>query len=157
MLHLHAILHPTDFSSHSDYAFRLACALAKDHGARLILVHVMRPTIVYADVGVVVKDDGQREMVLEQLQQLKAPESVPVEYRLEEGDPASEIVRVAQETGCDLIVMATHGRRGLSRLLMGSVAELTMRKAPWPVLTVKVPTAEQKPLATEIERDLVEV
>jgi len=56
-----------------------------------------------------------------------------------EGDVATEILRLAQETGSDLIVMGTHGRTGLARLLMGSVAEQVVRKAPCPVLTVKTP------------------
>jgi nucleotide-binding universal stress UspA family protein len=60
---------------------------------------------------------------------------------LAEGDPAAEIIRAAQETGAELIVMGTHGRTGLQRLLMGSVAEQVLRKASCPVLTVKAPHA----------------
>ena len=60
-----------------------------------------------------------------------------LEHRLEEGDPATMILNVAQETGAGLIVMGTHGRTGLERLLMGSVAEQVMRKAPCPVLTMR--------------------
>jgi hypothetical protein len=60
-----------------------------------------------------------------------------VEYRLVEGEPVREILRAARETACDLIVTGTHGRSGLDRLLMGSVAEQLLRKAPCPVLTVK--------------------
>jgi nucleotide-binding universal stress UspA family protein len=65
--------------------------------------------------------------------------AVKIEHRLAEGDPAREILRVARETGCDLIVMGTHGWTGLGRLLMGSVAEQVVRKATCPVLTVKTP------------------
>jgi len=61
----------------------------------------------------------------------------------EDGDAAEEILRVAEEVRCDLIVMGTHGRSGLGRLLMGSVAEQVMRKARCPVLTVKCPAAPQ--------------
>jgi nucleotide-binding universal stress UspA family protein len=60
-----------------------------------------------------------------------------VETRLEDGDAAEVILRVAEEVRCDLIVMGTHGRSGLGRLLMGSVAEAVMRKARCPILTVK--------------------
>jgi universal stress protein A len=61
-----------------------------------------------------------------------------------EGDPAEMILRVAEEVHADLIVMGTHGRTGLSRLLMGSVAEQVVRRAPCPVLTMKAPfPAEQ--------------
>jgi nucleotide-binding universal stress UspA family protein len=62
-----------------------------------------------------------------------------VEYRVQHGDPAVEILGVAREASCDLIVMGTHGRTGLGRLLMGSVAEQVVRKAACPVLTIKVP------------------
>ena len=65
-----------------------------------------------------------------------------MDTRVHEGDPATQIVRVAQETRCDLIVLGTHGRTGLGRLLMGSVAEQVLRKAPCPVLTVKTPFPE---------------
>ena len=63
----------------------------------------------------------------------------PVETRLRQGDAAEEILSSAEELGCDLIVMGTHGRSGLGRLLMGSVAESVLRKARCPVLTVKSP------------------
>jgi nucleotide-binding universal stress UspA family protein len=66
-----------------------------------------------------------------------------MECRVEEGDAAKGIVNAAQATQCDLIVMGTHGRTGLSRLLMGSVAEKVLRSAPCPVLTVKVPLPEE--------------
>jgi len=64
---------------------------------------------------------------------------VPVEHRLEEGDAVGHILRIAQEVPCDLIVLGTHGRRAVARLLMGSVAEAVVRKAACPVLTVKTP------------------
>jgi nucleotide-binding universal stress UspA family protein len=62
---------------------------------------------------------------------------VRVRYLLVEGNPAAEILSAAREGNCDLIVMGTHGRTGLNRLLMGSVAEEVVRKAPCPVLTVR--------------------
>jgi len=65
-----------------------------------------------------------------------------VEHRLEEGDTAKVILDVALEIGAGLIVMGTHGRTGLGRLLLGSVAEQVLRKAPCPVLTAKFPLAE---------------
>jgi len=68
--------------------------------------------------------------------------SVPCVRRVTVGDPASEIVNVAKEENVDLIVMSTHGRKGISRLLMGSVAELVVRRAHCPVLTVRQPGEE---------------
>jgi nucleotide-binding universal stress UspA family protein len=73
------------------------------------------------------------------LDRMEPGPSVLVERRLEEGDPIGEILRAAAEVPCDLIVMGTHGRTGLARLLMGSVAEEVVRKAPCPVVTVKTP------------------
>jgi nucleotide-binding universal stress UspA family protein len=71
-----------------------------------------------------------------------------VERRLVIGDPALEILDEAQESKVDLIVMGTHGRSGLGRLLMGSVAESVVRKAACPVLTVKAPIAENVPVVS---------
>jgi nucleotide-binding universal stress UspA family protein len=143
MLPIHTILHPTDFSERSAYALHLACALARDHGARLVLLHVFeRPSMVYAE-GITPADDMLNEKKAE-FDQLTVPNvggGIP-ERRLVEGDPASEILDIAREIAADLIVMGTHGRTGLSRFLMGSVAEQVVRKAGCPVLTVKAPFVE---------------
>jgi nucleotide-binding universal stress UspA family protein len=133
MLRIQTILHPTDFSERSRYAFQPACSLARDHGARLIVLHVM-------PVPLVQEKRLYREEMAEELNRLRAPDTqVQVEHRLEEGDAATQILRVALETGCDLIVLGTHGRTGLGRLLMGSVAEQVLRMASCPVLTVRAP------------------
>jgi nucleotide-binding universal stress UspA family protein len=82
----------------------------------------------------------QRQAVQQQLERIKPPEpGAPMEHHVEVGDPAPIILQVAQESQCDLIVMGSHGRTGLNRLLMGSVAEQVARKAPCPVLSVKTP------------------
>jgi nucleotide-binding universal stress UspA family protein len=146
MLHLKAVLHPTDFSEHSDYALRLAGSLARDHEARLIVLHVvvtLGPELVsYGEAVSELQPEGYRQKLWEELRRVRLPDpDVLVEYQLAEGDPAEEIIRAAQDTGAELIVMATHGRTGLQRLLMGSVAEQVMRKAVCPVLTVKAPHA----------------
>jgi nucleotide-binding universal stress UspA family protein len=145
MFPLHVILHPTDFSPSSEQAFHLACSLARDHGARLIALHVLeRPLIIQSGVMTPPPPPAplpdEREALLERLRRLQpsAP-GVRVECRVEEGDPTTAILQVAQEAACDLIVLGTHGRTGLRRLLLGSVAEQVVRKAPCPVLTVKVP------------------
>ena len=141
MLAIKTILHPTDFSERSNFAFRLACSLARDYGARLMVVHVAEPPVpIYGNGLVLPPAQAPKETVLARLQQLlpKDPK-VQVEHRLTEGDAAIEILRIAGEIKCDLIVMGTHGRTGLGRLLMGSVAEQVVRKAACPVLTVKTP------------------
>lgn len=145
MLAIRTILHPTDFSEHSDYAFRLACSLARDYGAQLIVLHALeRPSLTYSGVMTAPppppRSAEQRQAVEEQLHRIKPVHSgIDVEYLLVEGDPATVIVEIARERKCDLIMMGSHGRTGLRRLLMGSVAEKLVRKAPCAVLTVKAP------------------
>jgi len=141
MLPIRTVLHPTDFSDYSDYAFRLACSLARDYGARLVVVHVVElPVAIYGNGLVLPPPQVNKEPLQAKLQQLLPRDpKVQVEHRLVEGDAATEILRVAGEAKCDLIVMGTHGRTGLGRLLMGSVAEQVVRKASCPVLTVKTP------------------
>jgi nucleotide-binding universal stress UspA family protein len=143
MLHLKAILHPTDYSNHSDYAFRLACSLARDHEARLIILHVVTtlgPELVSYGEAAELQPEAYRQKLLDDLRRIQPRDAeVPVEHRLAEGDAADQILHVASETGCDMIVLGTHGRTGLDRLLMGSVAEQIVRNAPCPVLTVKAP------------------
>jgi nucleotide-binding universal stress UspA family protein len=144
MLPIQTILHPTDFSERSGYALRLACSLARDWGARLILLHVM-------PVPLVQEKRLYREEMAGELDRLGVPDAqVQVERRLEEGDAAIQILRIAQETGCDLIVLGTHGRTGLGRLLMGSVAEQVLRRASCPVLTVKAPFPPSEPGSTSV-------
>jgi nucleotide-binding universal stress UspA family protein len=145
MLTLKTILHPTDFSERSEFAFRLACALARDYGAQLLVLHIMAPAVLYGEGMVAFPIEGYEHEAREKLQQLQTHDpKVSVEHRLAEGDPTREILRVAQEAKCDLIVMGTHGWTGLGRFLMGSVAEGVVRKAPCPVLTVKMPVPEVK-------------
>ena len=141
MLPIHTILHPTDFSDRSEHAFHLACALARDYGARLVVLHVTAHPVIGYGEGVLPPDPEElARHAWDELNRLEVPGgSVRAERRLEEGDPVSEILRVAGESGADLVVMGTHGRTGLPRLLMGSVAELVVRKAKCPVLTVRSP------------------
>ncbi|MCC6419212.1 MAG: universal stress protein [Gemmataceae bacterium] len=145
MLTLKTILHPTDLSERSDFAFRLACSLASAHGARVIVLHVFEvPTVPYGGVMTPPPAESPEEQarVRDQVRRLQSPvPGVGVETRLAHGDPAAEILHAAHETGCDLIVMGTHGRTGLARLLLGSVAEKVLRAASCPVLTAKGPPA----------------
>jgi len=100
MLPIRTILHPTDFSGPSEGAFQLACSLARDHGARLIVLHVMFPPVVaYGEMMAELADHGDRGKLEERLRQLVqgAPPQVRVERRLEEvGDPAEVIVRLGE-------------------------------------------------------------
>jgi nucleotide-binding universal stress UspA family protein len=147
MLPIRTILHPTDFSYRSQHAFRLACALARDYGARLHLLHVVpTPLMVYMEGMVAEPLTDFREEVLAQLRTLQPDDpAIRPEYSLREGDVTHEILQFAADQACDLIVLGTHGRTGLSRLLMGSVAEGVVRRAGCPVLTVKTPFPATRP------------
>src|SRR5579875_485490 len=139
MLPLATLLHPTDFSENSEFAFRLACALARDYKARLVLLHVLPPPmVIYAGGPVPAETWPSVEQAEEKLHQLEGKaHRVRVESQVMEGDPVDMILRAAKETNSDVIVMGTHGRTALARLLMGSVAEAVLRKAPCPVLISK--------------------
>jgi nucleotide-binding universal stress UspA family protein len=159
MTQVRAILHPTDFSPRSEQAFQLACSLARDHGARLLVLHVLeRPVFVYGGVLMAPPPPAaeEREAVRAKLHRIQAPDgAVRVEHLLEEGDPATGILQTAQERKCDLIVMGTHGRTGLGRALMGSVAEQVVRRAACPVLTVKAPLPRKPAPAGPVAGELV--
>jgi nucleotide-binding universal stress UspA family protein len=148
MLPIRTILHPTDFSERSGYAFELAYALARDYGARLIVLHVATPpTAAYGKPGPVPMEMEEYQRALkEKMRWLKVTDSkVKVISRLIEGDPVSEILRTVKEEKCELIVMGTHGQTGSLRLLMGSVADAVARRAPCSVLTLKEPFPEAAP------------
>jgi nucleotide-binding universal stress UspA family protein len=138
MLDIKTILYPTDFSTRSEAAFFVACSLAGALKARLLILHVYPRPVCHGEVTARQQPNGFHELLWQDLAKIQSPDpSVDIEHRLEEGDASTEIVRMAQEVPCDLIVMGTHGRTGLPRLLMGSVAEKVLRTAPCPVLTAK--------------------
>lgn len=148
MLPIQNILHPTDFSERSDSALNLASALARDYQAQLTILHVAHePVILFGDVGYIAPPpEDQLAQVRAQLEKIETTEpSVNVVRQLVEGNPAIEILRVADMIDADLIVMGTHGRRGIQRLLLGSVAEYVIERAKCPVLTVKTPFCESLP------------
>jgi nucleotide-binding universal stress UspA family protein len=157
MVPIQVILHPTDFSEPSAYAFQLACVLARDQGARQVITHVALPPEVVS--GRQSPHRGELteyyEDLLRSLHQLQTPAGVPVEYRLDEGVPAQEILRAAQETRCHLIVMGTQGRTGMERSLLGSVAEQVVRKAACPVLAVRSPRPGATPVVEARPGDTV--
>jgi nucleotide-binding universal stress UspA family protein len=135
-------LHPTDYAETSRPALEYAVGLARDYQARLLLLHVVDSlgpeNATYGEAVSEPQPEGYRQRLWEELHRWPLPEPHgPVEYLLAEGDPVEAIVRVAGERGCDLVVMGTHGRHGLKRLLAGSVAEEVVRDAPCPVLVVK--------------------
>ena len=120
------VLFPTDFSEVSARAERVAAATAREAGARLHVLHACPShwDHVSAAEGIEAVADGLTGRGIE------------TETALSTGPPAAQIVRYAREHAIDLIVLATHGRTGVSRALLGSVAEAVVRLAPCPVLTV---------------------
>jgi nucleotide-binding universal stress UspA family protein len=138
------ILFPTDFSHTGDAALDSATSLARERGAMLLIVHVEEPPAAYGGGEMYY---GMPDPATEDLEKMLAEvvptdSSVPHEHRLITGDPAVAIARLAEQEGVELIVMGTHGRTGLLRLLMGSVAEAVVRRATCPVLTLKQPDSQ---------------
>lgn len=133
------ILFPTDFSAAADAGLPEAAALARERDATLVVLHVQEPPAAYAEGGLYYGlSQPDEEALMDRLGEVVPKGSgIACEQRLAIGDPANEIVRIARSENVDLIVMGTHGRSGLSRLIMGSVAESVMRHAPCPVMTYR--------------------
>ncbi len=143
MLPFKTILHPTDFSEACHHAFQMAQGLARDYSARLILLNILEPPVYFAELGTNLspREEHHRPAV-ERIQTLaEALAPLRVEAMVLEGLAGAEILRVAREEHADLIVIGSHGRTGLGRVLMGSVAEDVARKAACPVLIVRSPHA----------------
>jgi nucleotide-binding universal stress UspA family protein len=133
------ILVPTDFSPRSDFAVDYAIGLAKKLGAEIILVHACEiPPLGFVDAAALVTITsrilGGAQAALEGL--VAKHSGVPVRGVLKDTSAWDAIMMCIKEEHIDLVVMGTHGRRGLPRAILGSVAEKVIRTAPCPVLTV---------------------
>lgn len=138
------ILVPLDFSKHSDAALELAIELARELGAEIHLLHAYElPAAVTMAYGIAIPQavwDGVQEAARKRLADGLArleQAGVPGESHLATGPAADAIVSAAQAQRADLIVMGTRGLTGLKHVVLGSVAERTLRTAPCPVLTIK--------------------
>jgi nucleotide-binding universal stress UspA family protein len=152
-MQIRSILLPTDFSECGNYALPYATSLARTFGASIICVHVIEaivPTVGYsgmteplpiADITEQLEDSAERE--LPKIAEREECAGLAVEELIVHGEAASEIVRVAKERDVDLIVISSHGRTGLGRMLFGSTAEAVVRHASCPVLVVK-PSREEE-------------
>ncbi|MFC7134965.1 MULTISPECIES: universal stress protein [Salinibaculum] len=136
------ILLPTDGSPGMSSVVDHAVSLAETHDATVHGLYVV-DTVSLADVPMETTLEGvnralreEGEAAMEDLQQ--RADGVDVETTIIEGSPSREIVHYAEDTSCDVVVMGTHGRDGVSRLLLGSVAERVVRSSPVPVLTIRV-------------------
>lgn len=152
-MNIRSILLPTDFSECGNYALSYAASLARTFNASIICLNVIEPivpTVGYsgmtepmpiADIAEQMEDSAERE--LPKLAECDECAGLNVEEMVAHGEAASEIVRVAKERAVDLIVIASHGRTGLGRILFGSTAEAVVRHAACPVLVVKPPPIEE--------------
>jgi universal stress protein A len=152
-MQIRSILLPTDFSECGNYALSYAASLARSFGASIICVHViepMVPTVGYsgmteplpiADITDQLENSAEHE--LPRIAEREECAGLEIEELIVHGDAASEIVRVARERKVDLIVVSSHGRTGLGRILFGSTAEAVVRHAPCPVLVVKPSIANE--------------
>jgi nucleotide-binding universal stress UspA family protein len=146
-----AILAAIDFSDDSKDAARVARSIAAHLGARLVLLHVATMDVVPGVVPMVYDLQPDHDFLAALKTQFEGPDlKAPIEVVLRQGVAASEILSVAETMGCDLIVIGTHGRSGIVRLLMGSVAEAVLRRANCPVLMIK-PAAHVRRSTAESE------
>jgi universal stress protein A len=132
------ILCPIGFDRNSVAALKFAHELADADKSTLYLLHVVSvPTIepIMLEPNPVLSE-GIAERELERLVQQHLTSSASYRIMTRRGDPASVIVTVAEELNVDLIVMPTHGHKGVERMILGSVAERVVREAKWPVLTI---------------------
>jgi len=146
------ILFPTDFSEGSDNALPYAADMARHYGAKLYLLHVIQdiaeamgwyvPHVSLDELYRDIEGNAAKEIArysVEEFRGLKDIERIVVK-----GTPYQEILKFAGEKKADLIVIGTHGRKGLDRVIFGSTAEKVVRDAPCPVLSVRLPRYEAK-------------
>lgn len=142
------ILVPTDFSEHSRRALEQALVLAEKMGASIDLLHVWEPpwsvnadavTMMAGSATTTAETTGlaQAGRDLHAWVEQYGKGSVTVRPHVEQGPPPDTLLRVIEEGKYDLVVMGTHGRTGLARLVLGSVAQKVAARAPCPVLTVR--------------------
>lgn len=145
MIEIRNILCPVDFSDFSRRALDHAVAIAHRYESTVTLLHVCPGYPAFAYAGGIPPPDPMvltgvdRERLIADLRQFAAPDRVPgvqIRTRVREGETVAQVLAEAQEIGADLLTLGTHGRSGFERLLLGSVTEKLLRKAPCPVLTV---------------------
>lgn len=147
-MELQTILVPTDFSEYAAHAYQWALGLATTRKAKIILFHATSPIPYLAFPESVYYPDLQKieqAMIAEAEKQMvefaakKGMSQVPIETQVTVGEAVWEICKRAEGAHADLIVMGSHGRTGLSHVLLGSVAERVIRHAPCPVLVTRLP------------------
>lgn len=148
MITIKRILVPTDFSDQGKTALMYAVAFADQFGAAVDLLHVLEPVPPGALLSYVSLNDLKQgmhtdaEKQMEELHTEWEDYAFPVTKIVVEGHPFVEIIKHAKQSNADMIIMGTHGRGAVAHMLLGSVAEKVVRKAPCPVLTVRHPEHE---------------
>jgi nucleotide-binding universal stress UspA family protein len=144
------ILTAIDFSENSDFAFEYALTLARQFQAELTVMHVINepvdlrgfyvPHISFEQLEKEIEEGAEKMM--ETFCQTKMKDFTKYTSVVVAGIPYEEILRKAEETGTSLIVLGTHGRKGIDHLIFGSTAERVVRSAACPVLTIRMPVSE---------------
>lgn len=155
------ILVPTDGSTEGERAVEYAIDLARTHDATLRAIYVVNAAsygglpmeTAWDGISDALRDEGQA--AVERVEELADERGVHVETAVLEGSPSRVIVDEAQPEKCDLVVMGTHGRGGIDRLLLGSVAERVVRSSPIPVLTVRVGEEEFEEATADVDAQAV--
>ena len=146
MIKLKKVLVPTDFSESARHALTYGISFAREYEAELTLLHVVENlTVGYASdlfpvpmAEVFQEISGYARAELAKLGTEARAKNVTVEEVVVQGKPSAEIMRFAQETEVDMIVLGTHGKGMLDQALFGSTTERVVRRAPCPVLTVRL-------------------
>jgi nucleotide-binding universal stress UspA family protein len=146
-MEIKSILFPTDFSEGSSPALQYAVDMAERYGAKLYLIHIIYDVVkatgwyvphvstdqMYKDI----EEGAKKELEKFGLEELSGLKNLERSVRL--GVPHEEIINFANKNKIDIIIMGTHGRKGIDRMLFGSTAAQVVRYAPCPVLTVRLP------------------
>ena len=144
MVPIRRILCPVDFSEASLHAFTFAERLGASLSAEILLLHVFSKAAELTVAGQTIPANPEITSQLEGIRQSYS--EVPIQRLMHAGDPGEVICWMAESMECDMIVMGTHGHRGLLHVLMGSVTEYVMRHARCPLLTVRFTPEKEAPL-----------
>jgi nucleotide-binding universal stress UspA family protein len=150
------ILYATDLSKNSSYAFLYAVDMAKKHDARIVILHAIEPLPAYAEIYIDKKDEFRKKQHEEIVESIKnhlqgfckkaevqiGPPCVELVSKIlvPEGHPPEEILNAADEEGCDVIVIGTHGKGFLAHAFLGSVSNAVLHRARKPVFTIPLPS-----------------